>query len=197
MTDIVMLHSLALQAVLVDRECILKEFLLFLDVHRFETGGNRCARGTTGVEDVAAVVVLGSIQQGLDTGLGETPGTGVQRLLLSPDDVLGVGVAVEVLLELSPGEGVQLLDTGDGSVADVVGLTVLDQSGVHLTRAENHTLNLLGLVNGGAVSGVGDDPLEVRVASELGEIRASNGVTQERLGEEHDQSCRTLANAFP
>lgn len=183
-----MLHLLALQTVLVDGECILKEFLLFLDVHGLETGGNRCARGTTGVEDVAAVVVLGSVEQSLDAGLGKAPGTGVQRLLLSPDDVLGVGVAVEVLLELSPGEGVQLLDTGDGGVADVVGFTVLDQGGVHLTRAENHTLDLLGLVNGGAVSGVGDDPLEVRVARELGELRASNGVTQERLGEEHDQS---------
>lgn len=191
MTDSsVMLHLLALQTVLVDGERILKEFLLFLDVHGLETGGHRCARGTAGVQDVAAVVMLRGIQQGLDTGLGEAPGTGVQRFLLSPDDVLGVGVAVEVLLELSPGEGVQLLDTGDGGVADVVGLTVLEQCGVHLTRAEDHTFDLLGLVDSGAVSGVGDDPLEVGVASELGELRASNGVTQERLGEEHDQSYK-------
>jgi len=185
---VVILHLLALQTVLVDGECFLKEFLLFLDVHGLETGGNRCARGTAGVQDVTAVVVLRGVQQGLDTGLSETPGTGVQRLLLSPDDVLGVGVAVEVLLKLGPGEGVQLLDTGDGGVADVVRFTVLEQGGVHLTRAEDHTLDLLWLVDGAAVSGVGDDPLEVRVASELGELRASNGVTQQRLGEEHDQS---------
>jgi hypothetical protein len=37
------------------------------------------------------------------------------------------------------------------------------------------------------VGGVRDDPLEVRLASEGLQIRAGNGVTQERLGEEDDK----------
>ena len=41
----------------------------------------------------------------------------------------------------------QLLNTGDGGVADTVGLTVLDKSGVDLARAENNALDLLGLVD--------------------------------------------------
>lgn len=169
-------------------ESILQELLLLLQVDSLETGGHGSARGTTSVQDVAAVVVLGGVEHGLNTGLDERPGTGVQGLLLAPDDVLGVGVAVQVLLQLVPGEGVQLLNTSDGSVADTVGLTVLDEGGVDLARAHDDTLNLLGGVDGlGLVGGVRDDPLEVRLASEGLQIRAGNGVTQERLGEEDDK----------
>ena len=78
----------------------------------------------------------------------------------------------------------QLLNTGDGSVADVVGFAVLGKGGVHLARAENDTLNLLRLIDGGSMSRVGNDPLEVRVASELLNRRASKWVTKERLREE-------------
>ena len=173
---------------LVDVECIFKEFLLFLDVHGLETGSHRRTGGTTSVEDVATVVVFRSVQQGLNTRLGVAPGTRVQRLFLRPHNVLGVGVAVKVLLELGPGEGVQLLNTCDSGVADALGLAVLDESSVHLTRAQDHTFDLLGFIDGGPMGGVRDDPLEVRVASELAEVRASKRVAQEGLGEEHHQS---------
>jgi hypothetical protein len=83
---------------------------------------------------------------------------------------------------------VQLLNTGDGSVAETVGLTVLDKGGVDLARAHDDTLDLLGSLNGlGLVGGVTDDPLEVRVTGEGLQVRAGNGVTQERLGEEDDK----------
>lgn len=62
------------------------------------------------------VVMLGLVQQGLNAGLCEAPRSRVQRLFLRPDNGLGVRVAVQVLFQLLPGEGVQLLDTRDGNV---------------------------------------------------------------------------------
>ena len=165
-------------------ESSLQKLLLLLQVNGLGTGGDGGGGRAAGVQDVAAVVVLGGVQQGLDTGLGVRPGTGVQGLLLAPNDVLGVGVAVQVLLQLGPGEGVQLLDTGDGGVADAVGLTVLDQRGIHLTRAQDDALDLLGGIDGSAVSVVGDDPLEVGVFAEGLNVGAGDGVTQQRLREE-------------
>ena len=61
-------------------------------------------------------MVLGAIEQGLDSRLGETPCTGIERFFLTPNDSLGVGVSVEIFLQLLPRERVQLLDTGDGGV---------------------------------------------------------------------------------
>lgn len=165
-------------------ESIVEELLLLLEMDRLETSGDGSAGSATGVQNVTAVVVLGLVQQSLDTGLGVAPGTGVQRLLLGPDDVAGVGVAVQVLLQLSPREGVQLLNTGDGGVADAVGFTVLGKSSVDLSRAEDDALDLLGLVDLLAVGGVGDDPLEVRVAGEALDVRASKRVTEQGLREE-------------
>jgi len=170
--------------VLVDGESILQKLLLLLEVNTLGTSGDRGRWRAAGVYDVAAVVVLGGVEQGLETGLGVRPGTGVQGLFLAPHNVLSVGVAVQVVPQLGPGEGVQLLDTGDGGVANAVGLTVLDQSGVHLARAHDHTLDLLGLVDGGAVGRVGDDPLEVGVLAEGLDVGAGDRVTQQRLGEE-------------
>ena len=181
------MNLLALEALLVKRESILQELLLLLQVDSLETGSHGGAGGATGVQDVTTVVVLGRVQQCLQTGLGVRPSTGVQRLLLTPDNILGVGVAVQVLLQLSPREGVQLLNTGDGGVADTLGLTVLGEGGVNLARAENHTLNLLRGLDGGTVSRVGDDPLEVRFTGEALQVRASDRVTQQGLGEEDDQ----------
>jgi hypothetical protein len=62
-------HLLALQAVLVNGESILQELLLLLQVDGLETGGHGSARSTTSVQDVAAVVVLGGVEHGLNTGL--------------------------------------------------------------------------------------------------------------------------------
>src|SRR3954462_4025082 len=129
-----------------DGESIPQEVLLLLQVNGLETGGDGGGTSAASVQDVAAVVVLGGGEPALDTGPGVGPGTCIEGLLLTPDDVFGVGVAVKVLLQLSPGEGVQLLYTGDSSVADTVGLTVLEKSSVDLARAENNALDLLGLV---------------------------------------------------
>lgn len=169
-------------------EGLLEEFLLFLEVDALETSGHGCAGRTTSVENVTTVVVLGLVQQSLNARLGVAPGTRIQRLFLSPDNIAGVGVAVEVLLELCPREGVKLLDTSDSSVADAISLTVLQQGSVNLSGAQDDTLNLLRLINGRAMSGVRDDTLEVRVAREGLNIRAGNRMTEECLREENHKS---------
>lgn len=127
-------------------------------------------RGTgvaAGIHDVFPVVVLGVVKQRLDARLREGPGASVKRFFLAPHDGLGVGVHVKVLLELLPGEWVQLLDARDGGVFETVVGAVLVQGRVDLTGAEDDALDLLGIIDGIAVFGVGDDPLELRLASEF------------------------------
>lgn len=135
-----------------------------------------------------AVVVLCLVEQRLDTRLGVAPGTRVQRLLLGPDDRLGVGVQVEVLAQLFPGEGVELFDAGDGDVVDVVVGAVLVQGGVDLPRAEDDAVDLVVRLDGaGLVRRVGDNPLELRVAGEFFDAGARQRMAEERLGEEEDE----------
>lgn len=180
---------LALELALGNRVSHVDKLLLLLDVRRLLASSDRSAGSTTSVHDVLAVMVLGVVEKSLKTRLGVRPGTSVEGLLLGPDDGLGVGVLVEVLTELLPGEGVELLDTSDGDVVDLVVLAVLEESGIDLTSAENDTLNLLGGLDlTSLVSRVGKDPAEVSVVSELLDVGTSNGVTQERLGEENDES---------
>lgn len=115
---------------------------------------------------------------------------------MTPDDGFCVGIRVEVLLELSPGEGVELLDTSNGSVGVVVLRTVLVQLSVHLSGTDDDTLdlvvrldlNILTLV----VRWVRDDPLEVRVSGKVLDVRARERVTEQRFREEEDQSYRML-----
>ena len=159
-----------------------------------QTSSDGGARVAAGVHDVPAVVVLGLVEQRLDTRLCEAPCTSVERLLLAPDDLLCVGVRVEVLLELLPWEGVELLDTGDGNVLEAAGFTLLDERGVHLTCAEDDTVDLLVRADGTRLVGkVADNPFEVRFASELLDARAGKRVTEKGLGEEHDERLAELA----
>lgn len=179
---------LALELALGNRESHLDKLLLLLEVRRLLASSDRSARSTTSVHDVLAVMVLGVVEQSLKARLGIRPGTSVEGLLLGPDNGLGVGVLVEVLTELLPREGVELLDTSEGDVVDLVVLAVLEESGIDLTSAENDTLNLLGGLDlTSLVSRVGEDPTEVSVVSELLDVGTSDGVTQEGLGEEDDE----------
>lgn len=141
------------------------------------------------------VVVLSLIEQRLDTRLREGPSTSVQRLLLSPDNGLGIGVAVEVLLELLPWEGVELLDSCDGHIIDLVVGTVLVQSGVNLTRANDDSINFLTCLDiTTLMRWILDNPLELRVADKVLNVGASKRVTQKRLGKEDNQSCILLVS---
>lgn len=184
------LTLLSLELILLDAKGHLQEVLLLLGMRRLETSSHRRAWVAASVHDVLVVVVLGLVEQRLDTRLRETPRTGVQRLLLCPDDGLGVGVRVQVLLQLLPGEGVELLDTCDGHVVDLVVCAVLVQGRVHLARAHDHTVDLVwGLDRVGLVGWVTDDPVELRVTRKVLNVGASQRVTQKRLREEDDESC--------
>lgn len=158
-------------------------------MHVLQTSSDGSAGVAASVHDVLAVVVLGLVEKSLDTRLSKAPSTSVERLLLTPDDGLGVGVAVEVLLELLPGEGVELLKTGDGDVVDLVVSAVLVQGGVDLARAKNDTVDLLlGHEVAIGVLGVLDEGAELGVlAGEVLNVGASERVTEEGLGEEDDE----------
>lgn len=87
-------------------------------MHRLKPGSNRSTRIPSSIHDMFAVMVLSVVKQCLNAGLRETPGTSVERLLLTPHDGFGVGVHVEIVAELLPGEGVELFEAGEGDVVD-------------------------------------------------------------------------------
>lgn len=184
-------HLLALELILFHRESHLEEVRLLLGVDVLETSRHGRAGVAASVHDVLAVVVLSLVQQSLDTRLREAPGSGVERLFLAPHDGLSVGVHVEVLLELLPREGVELLDAGEGHVIDLVLRAVLVEGRPDLTAAQNHAVNLLGSLDGASlVLGIRDDPLEAGIlASKLLNVGPSKRVAEESLGEEDNESC--------
>lgn len=136
---------------------------------------------------MAPVVVDSLVEKGLNAGLHVAPASGVERLLLTEDNVLGIGVAVEVLLQLLPGEGVHLFDTGDGGVPDTVGLTVLGEGSPNLTGAHNHALDFLRLINLFAMLVIGNNPAEMGIASELLDGGSAAWVAEKGFREENDQ----------
>lgn len=159
-------------------------------MHVFQTSGDRGTGVATRIHDVLSVMVLGLVEQRLDTGLDKTPGTSIEGLFLCPHNGLGVGVHVEVFLELLPWEWVELLNAGEGDVVNLVVGTVLVQGSPDLARAENYAVNLLGRLDGASLMlGVGDDPLKAGIrASEVFNVRAGKGMTQQGLGEKDDES---------
>lgn len=133
---------------------------------RLHTSRHRCAGVTAGIHDVLVVMVLGVIQESLDTWLREAPCTSIQRLLLGPNNGLGIRVTVQILLELLPREGIKLLKAGEGDIVNLVVCAILVQRGPNLARAQDDTFNLLPWLDGPVlVFRVRDDPLESSVGS--------------------------------
>lgn len=97
----------------------------------------------------------------------KAPSTSVQRFLLSPDNCFGVRILVKILLKLLPWEWIQLFDSGNGSILVSIVGTVLVQSGVYLTRAEDDAINVGVVIDGLSVFRIWNDPLELRLAREL------------------------------
>jgi hypothetical protein len=160
------LPLLALELVLSDSERHLQQLLLLLLVCVLQASCHRGRGVTTSIHDVLAIVVLGLVQQSLDSRLCEAPGSGVKRLFLGPDNSLGIGIHVEVLLELLPREGVQLLDTSQCHVVNLVVFAVLVQAGPNLTGAKNDSINLFrSLDSSSLVLRIGDNPLESSVGA--------------------------------
>jgi hypothetical protein len=163
-------------------------------VRVFKTSSHRRAGVTSGVHNVSPVVMLGLVQERLDSGLGEAPGTSVERLFLTPDDVLCIRIRVEVLLELLPWEGIELLDARNGNILQTASFTLLHECGVHLTCAENNAVDFFMRANlARSMSWVLNDPLEMRLAGEFLDVGASERVAQKRFGEEEDERLSELA----
>ena len=149
-----------------------------------------CNAGTwvsSGIEDMSAIMVDCRVQQGLDSRLGEAPSTRIERLLLTPDNVLGVRVAVKVVPKLDPRERIQLFDTCDRSIFDVIGSAVLLKGSIHLASAENDAVNVFMAVDRLAMFRIRDDPRKVRVARKVFERGSAQRVTQEGFREEDNK----------
>jgi hypothetical protein len=67
------LRLLALELGLLDVESGIQQVLLFFHVAALKTSGDTGAGVSTSIENVSSVVVLGLVQQSLDTGLCEGP----------------------------------------------------------------------------------------------------------------------------
>ena len=134
-------------------------------------------------------MVLSLVEQCLDTRLREAPGARVERLLLAPDDRLGVGILVQVLAELLPRERVELLDARESNIVYLVVGAVLVQGGVNLARAENDTVYLLRcLYSARLVLWISDQRTEASIrAREVLDARSGDRMAEKRLGEEDDQ----------
>ena len=165
-----------------------QQVILLLQMATLQSRGNTRARIPARIHDMFPIMVVRLIQQRLDPRLGEAPRARVERLLLAPDDVLSVGVGIEVVTQLGPGEGVQLLDARDGDVVDLLVEAVLLQRGVHLSGANNNALDR-GRRGDGVIR---DDPAEMRVAGELVDRGAGEGMAEEGFGKENTKGWHEL-----
>jgi len=107
-------------------------------------------------------MVLGLVQQGLDSRLREAPPTRIQRFFLCPDDGFRIWVLIQIFSELCPWERVQLFNTGDGGFVVSVLSTVFEESDVDLACAKDHAVDFFWRRDViGFVSWVRDNPLEM------------------------------------
>jgi hypothetical protein len=182
------LHLLPLQLILRHTKRLLQQLLLLLQMTCLQPGRHTRTRIPPRIHNMSPIVMLRLIQQRLDPRLHKTPPPRVQRLLLTPNDRLGVLVLIKVISELCPGEGIELLDARDGDVFATGGFAVFVEGGVDLAGAEDDAVDGVVRVDGaGFVRRVRDDPLEVGVADEVFEVGAGKWVAEEGFGEEQDE----------
>lgn len=155
---------------------------------RLQARGYTSAWVSAGVHNMLAIMVLSVVQQSLDSGLNERPSTGIKRLLLTPNNGLGVGVLVKILLQQLPWEWIELFNTGNGCTLDLIVGAVLVERSVDLSSTENNAVDRIWFIDGGAVLWVFDNPFKLRITSEILDGRACDRMTEERLGEEDDKS---------
>lgn len=122
----------------------------------------------------------------IQSWLYKAPATSVKRLLLSPDDFFHIWIFVQLVAELRPREGVQLLDANNNNIIDLVGFAVFDERSVNLTRTNQETGTFRWIFNRGSVLGLRNQPLEARVG-EVGKLRASQRVAEQGLAKKYNQ----------
>lgn len=106
---------------------------------------------------------------------------------MTPHNGLRVLVGVKIFLELLPREGIELFNASNGSVLDALVGTMLRQRSIDLTGTDDDAVDLVRLGDAFTVFWIGDDPLEMRFASEVFEVGSCNRMTQKRFREENDQ----------
>ena len=89
-------HSLPLQLLLYNIERHIEQLGFLLEMRALESRGYAGTGIPACIHDVSSVMMLGLIQQGLDSRLGEAPRARVEGFFLCPYDGFGVGVGVEV-----------------------------------------------------------------------------------------------------
>ena len=172
-------ESFALELLLFDLESFFQECLFFPNVASLQTSRHTCTGVSAGVHDMPPVVMLGLVQQGLNSWLHKRPCASIERLLLTPNDGLRVRVSIQVVSQVCPREGVELFNPGDrGILVPVVG-TVLVYCGVCLSSAHDNAVNLFRLNDGLTVLWIWDNPLKVRVAGEVLDAGTRKRVSQE------------------
>src|SRR6266853_2841285 len=100
-------------------------------------------RGRGRPRGIGEDLVLAHVPQ--EVTLDPVPRPLVRRFLLAPEDLSGVPVNVDLLLELVLRKGVELGDAHDGRVLDRARLASLAQIEEHLAAAENHAFDVLRL----------------------------------------------------
>ena len=110
---------LALQFILRDPKSHFQHIQLLFHMCSLQARRYTGARVAACIHNVLPIMVLRLVQQSLDAWLREAPRTRIQRLLLRPNNGLGIWVLIEILAELGPGERVELLYACDGSAVEL------------------------------------------------------------------------------
>lgn len=113
-------------------ESILKQLLLLRLMPLLQPSSRARAHSPSSIQHPPCRQTIRLAENSLQTIANMVPSSTVVMLFLCPDDVLCVGVLLQVGLDFTPGEGVQFLNTCDGCVAEAVGGSVLDQIGIDL-----------------------------------------------------------------
>lgn len=156
-------------------------------MHGLQSGCYTGAGVPAGVHDVLVIMMFRLVEQGLNAWLGERPSASVKRLFLAPNNCFRVRVHIEVLLQLLPWEGVQLLNTSDGRVGVFIVGAMLVQCDIYLAGTKDDAVDVLRVSNGITVFWVRDDPSEMGVAGKLFNGGATEWMSKKRFREEEDK----------
>ena len=106
---------------------------------------------------------------------------------MTPYDGLGVRVHIQILLELLPWEGVELLNASDCGSVKLLTSAMLVKGSINLTGAEDYAFNLCRFFDGLAMLRIWDDPLKMRFASKVLNVGTRQGMAKQKLGKEENK----------
>ena len=153
---------------LLGSESVNQQLRLLGIMHCLRSSGDTGTRVPPYISDPFPSMTCRFVHDRLDPRLNVLPGSTIQRLFLTPNDGLGIGIPVQILLDLRPREWVELFQASNCSIPDAVVLPVFVESSVYLARTENDSLDILRRGDGVVgMLGIWNDVLELRVTCEL------------------------------